>query len=534
MSLPYILAFALIVSIHSRLCFELASRIFQKSKYHFLQYLFCILNALVVVLILQLLSEFSSFHYFLLVVLLLSQIWILFKSAFIAILTVTLGLILHLFVFRAIIISIFALTSSLNILTIVTDAYFFWLTGLLSFVVHNIAIILFNKFVSAKYLQIIEKNTELLTYMSLLCVLFVSYLIYNANIYSLDSMIKGIEVQQIILPTLILILFYVALLMLFYIINLHDYKKKATELEDTISKEFLLKSALFSLSKVFVEFNCTKDEVNRLVIYGIDADTSDYTSYTDFHTKTSKLFMHPDDINIGLKILPQNIIELHSQGISKIVYEYRTPHSDLDYRWHKLLMQSKIDEDTNDVTAFFVISEIHAEKESHLALKDKSERDPLTGGLNKEASMMYVDNHLQIHTHGTFFMIDLDNFKAINDNFGHAYGDDVLCNVYKTIKQHFRSHDFIARIGGDEFVAFTTDTLDQKVLIEKAQSLCDDIKHTYSNNTGIDITVSASIGITQAPNDGITYSELFEKADQAMYKSKNKGKNMFTFYSNTK
>ncbi len=537
MSTFYNILFAVIVASHSRLCFELSARVFDKSKFHFFQYVFCVINGFIVVYILEHIPEFSSIHYFLLVVLLLAQIRILFSSTFLAILTITLGLILHLFVFRSLIISIFALANNISIIEIISSTYFFWLTGLLSFIAHNIAIMLFNKFVSPKYLKIIEKNAELLLYVAIICIILVSYMIFNANFYSLTSKTNGIEIQQIILPFMILLLFYIALLMMFNIINLHGYKKKSAELENAISKEKMLKTALFNMTKVFVEFNCTKDIITRLVIHEQDADISKFSSYTDFHTKTSKKHMHKEDIHKGYAILPQNIINLFSEGVCEVSYEYRSPYESKDgtnrreYKWHKLLMQSKREEETNDIIAFFVIYEIHDEKEVHLALKEKSEKDPLTKAFNKEAAQNLIQDHLLQNSQGTFLMIDLDNFKSINDTFGHTYGDMTLCDMHDEIKKHFRSEDIIARIGGDEFIVFTPDNLSQKALKAKAKNLCVSLERIYKNNTGAKVTVSSSIGISQAPINGITYQSLFEAADKAMYRAKNMGKNAYTIYS---
>ncbi len=442
-------------------------------------------------------------------------------------------MILHLFVFRAVAISAYSLAHSISIHEVVSNQYFFWITGIISYVSHNIAMLLFNKFVPSKYLKIIEENAELLLYIAIICILLSGYMIYNAGIYSVSSNITGVAVQQIVLPSLLLLVFYIALIMLFNIINLHDYKKKASELEITISKEKMLKSALFNMTKVYAEFNCTNDTLIRLVINEKDSDISPYKTYTEFHESISLRHIHPDDIQKGHDVLPKNIIELFNNNINEVSYEYRSPSDDNEneYIWHRLLMQSKLDKKTNDIVAFFVVYEIHDEKQIQLALKDKSERDHLTGGYNKEAAKTYITNHLKEDTQGTLFMIDLDNFKAINDTFGHAYGDDVLCNVYNEIKLHFRSHDIVARMGGDEFIAFTPDSLSSKTLKEKAQGLCSSIQQTYKNENNVKVTVSASIGISHAPQDAETYTDLFEKADQAMYRSKNKGKNTYTFFS---
>ncbi len=537
MLLIHEIIFAIIVFIHSRLCYELTSRILNKSKYHFFQYPFCLINATILLFVLHYIKELTSLHYVLLVLLLFSQIRVLFKSRILTTITITTGLILHLFVFRCITVSLFSLMHNQQIVDTISSPFLFYVTSIIAFILHIIAILFFNKFVPPRYLKIIEENAELLLYISIICIVLVSYLIFNANIYSLDSAARGIQVQQIVLPTMILLLFYIALLMLFNIIKLHAYKHKATELEDTINKEKRLKSALFNMTKIFVEFSCTRDELIRFVRHEKDVDISLYNSYSDFMHKTAQRFMHPDDIYKSQEIEAKNIINLLKKGQNEVTYEYRTPvyqeSSKLPTKfiWHKLLMQSKIDPETNEVTAFFLVYEIHDQKEAQLSLQAKAERDTLTGGYNKTTAQSYIDSHLQTISQGTFFMIDLDNFKSINDNFGHTYGDNVLCELYNKIKAHFRAHDIIARVGGDEFIVFATDNLTHKIIDEKASDICKEVKHTYTHSSGKEITVSASIGISLAPKDGLTFFELFNKADNAMYQSKNKGKSTHTFYS---
>ncbi len=325
-----------------------------------------------------------------------------------------------------------------------------------------------------------------------------------------------------------------ALVMMIKIIDLHDYKEKVTTLEDTVSRESGFKSALFNMTKVFAEFNCTQDTLVRLVIYEKDADVSKYSSYTDFLHTTSEKFMHEDDLEKSKNAEPANIISLLESGTSEISYEYRTPiyNEDPDsppsFIWHRLLLQSKYDHNTNDVHAFFLIYEIQNEKEIQFSLQDKAERDALTGGYNKQAAQMYISSHLQEKQQGTFFMIDLDNFKAINDNLGHTFGDEVICTVFNEIKSHFRSNDITARIGGDEFIVFAYDRFSKESLEKKATEICKGLKKTYTSDEGTSITISSSIGISHAPENGVHYEDLFNAADKAMYISKNSGKNSYT------
>jgi diguanylate cyclase (GGDEF)-like protein len=124
----------------------------------------------------------------------------------------------------------------------------------------------------------------------------------------------------------------------------------------------------------------------------------------------------------------------------------------------------------------------------------------------------------------------MDHFKQANDSFGHLFGDSVLVEMADKIKKLFRSSDVIGRIGGDEFVVFLKDIANEKAIVEKAREICESMR-TISLNEHSNYKVSCSIGIAVAPKDSEVYLDLFKKADEALYYSKNHGKESYTFYN---
>jgi diguanylate cyclase (GGDEF)-like protein len=168
--------------------------------------------------------------------------------------------------------------------------------------------------------------------------------------------------------------------------------------------------------------------------------------------------------------------------------------------------------------------------ESHLnALKNISERDALTGLYNIRTINEILDNYVkeQVEDKNHLFlgMLDLDNFKEVNDQYGHAYGDEVLKTVANKILENIRDTDVAGRFGGDEFIIVFRNKDSQQ--IEKIMSrLLDDI-------TQIDFKehkISFSCGV--AVWEGETRQDLFERADQYMYEVKRSGKNKIKFEAN--
>jgi len=125
--------------------------------------------------------------------------------------------------------------------------------------------------------------------------------------------------------------------------------------------------------------------------------------------------------------------------------------------------------------------------------------------------------------------LDLDHFKHINDTLGHDIGDLLLQTVSSTISDNIRSKDIFARIGGDEFVIIFKD-LSKYELIIAIEKLMKLMQNPWDVNQ-YQLNVSASVGVVRYPEDGKTTVDLMKSADIAMYKSKNEGRNTYTFYN---
>jgi diguanylate cyclase (GGDEF)-like protein len=178
------------------------------------------------------------------------------------------------------------------------------------------------------------------------------------------------------------------------------------------------------------------------------------------------------------------------------------------------------------------ISDIdHIVKEFSL-LKLKSEYDQLTELYNKTTFYDKVKKYIKEHKESTctLIFIDLDNFKAVNDNLGHMTGDEVIKDTANKIIDVFNEPDaIVSRFGGDEFCVFNP-SLSIPLIKEKIKLLCENLNAKYIGNN-IEVRVSASIGIAFYPSDGKTLEALIEKSDVALYESKEKGKNQFTIYN---
>ncbi|MBP5331396.1 MAG: GGDEF domain-containing protein [Lachnospiraceae bacterium] len=162
-------------------------------------------------------------------------------------------------------------------------------------------------------------------------------------------------------------------------------------------------------------------------------------------------------------------------------------------------------------------------------LNYKASHDELTGAYNRAGYELLLST---IDIESTYMMLlDVDNFKTINDTYGHETGDRVLIKLVRVLQSVFRADDHICRIGGDEFVVFMvhSDNINRKFIKVKIEQINRELENT---DDGLP-TVSISIGIMHG-KEATDVTDLFEMTDSALYESKKKGKNTYTFVTEKK
>ncbi|MGN0695967.1 MAG: diguanylate cyclase [Oscillospiraceae bacterium] len=202
--------------------------------------------------------------------------------------------------------------------------------------------------------------------------------------------------------------------------------------------------------------------------------------------------------------------------------EYRSMVIGGGYKWCRTYYSSAADENGGIYAVFGRIQDISTEFARNRELIRKAELDPLTGMYNKTS----FENHAVAAMEKVrekekllFAIADIDDFKHFNDKYGHRKGDDVLTSVSSLIEKYF-SGEITGRFGGDEFMIFTA-AADCTDFCEKLSALS---KEAHIDINGEDIRISLSIGVYITSDKSVTYPQLFEWADEAMYKAKNSGK----------
>lgn len=241
---------------------------------------------------------------------------------------------------------------------------------------------------------------------------------------------------------------------------------------------------------------------------------------------TSEL-LYPDDSDAfqnTLKSLPMS-------GESCQSCEIRLKDSSDNFIWCKIEVYGVFGSEGSLARVIGKITDIDNQKREHLLLHEKSTRDPLTGLLNKVSTKLMIEKFLSddipnnVHA---MMILDVDNFKTINDTYGHPVGDELLLELSKCVRQNLRDSDILGRIGGDEFCFFLKNIQDA----ESAQRVADILRKKISELPCSSMyKFSVSIGLSMYPSDARTHDKLYELADRALYESKESGKNKATLYS---
>ncbi|MBQ6554591.1 MAG: diguanylate cyclase [Firmicutes bacterium] len=164
-------------------------------------------------------------------------------------------------------------------------------------------------------------------------------------------------------------------------------------------------------------------------------------------------------------------------------------------------------------------------------MKTKAQKDALTGLWNRQYMAQAVNSYLSVNgANGALLMIDLDNFKNINDVFGHLAGDDTLLALSESLGENIRGDDVICRLGGDEFLAFIVSAKTRSDI----ENICMRISESFSqrmDDINPRIQTSVSIGAALSRTDGRNFETLYSKADKALYFVKQNQKGTYHFYS---
>ncbi|MBU3876574.1 GGDEF domain-containing protein [Faecalicatena sp. AGMB00832] len=196
--------------------------------------------------------------------------------------------------------------------------------------------------------------------------------------------------------------------------------------------------------------------------------------------------------------------------------------------------------DIVNAVIFYLLSIITSHQSNYLNLKQimsnnileiQRDTDKMTGLWNRGFCERKINTFLATQdSKGALLVVDVDNFKLVNDSNGHACGDKVLREVGAALKDSFRNSDIIGRLGGDEFLIFLPNCIDSEIIRHRVSHFLDIVNKIDTTSDEEIPHISASVGVSLFPEDGDNFKDLYKHADEALYLSKQSGKNQYAFY----
>lgn len=234
-------------------------------------------------------------------------------------------------------------------------------------------------------------------------------------------------------------------------------------------------------------------------------------------------------INKGLRCISSE--KINAIVLERTLYENEFSLRNIIYAYPETVILGIISISAIAVVALLITLFIHYRKAR--IIENISQTDALTGILNRGAVQAQITMAIEKEKHNLdlvcpLISIDLDNFKSVNDNYGHDEGDLLLKAVAKVLKNSVRQSDIVGRMGGDEFIVYLTNVNNKKTAEKVVAKLCTAVSAlSLEKNEWSDIT--GSFGLAFGDSNS-TWSSLYHQSDVALYDAKEKGKNQYSIY----
>lgn len=304
--------------------------------------------------------------------------------------------------------------------------------------------------------------------------------------------------------------------------NQKDYENRIKALEEEI-KVMKERYRILSETTPSLLFEYKPEEDTMIFFYNFSDNKKrwEIPNYKEFVKKDP--LVHPDHVKVFM-----NVLMRASQSPEKGELEYLSKVSTGEFQWHRTYYSSIVDEKGKVISVLGRIQNIHKSVTEKQKMQHRVETDTLTGLYNRGAISEKVCSWLKANPTGEAYMImiDVDNFKTINDMHGHSVGDEVLKEVANLIQRFFNENSIFSRFGGDEFVGFVTDEP-----VVYVQSRVDSFMQNLEKEiTSVDEPVHCSVGIAGRLSKYDEFEDLFNRSDNAMYQAKKTGKNRYYIY----
>ena len=306
------------------------------------------------------------------------------------------------------------------------------------------------------------------------------------------------------------------------------------KLRSAVRSEYSLRQGLLGNVLGFVEVDLDTDRILHTSETPIFANAKNMP-FSQAVQQVVQAQVHSDfRDNLMDALSRERIQQMFSEITHSHTVDFLATSDDGNTIWMECKINIKVNPDNGHLTAYCIFRDINEKKAHEALLRKRAERDALTGLYNRTAGCELIDAYLKEHSRDAdqlhaFIILDLDNFKNVNDKLGHLMGDQALKDTARCFMQNFRREDICCRLGGDEFVVFMKDVT-LEMVEKKLDTVLAEMHRTYGNGS-VQVSISASAGFVLAPRHGKFFKELYPRADSALYIAKDNGKGSYTQYA---
>jgi len=463
--------------------------------------------------------------YFVTILVLYAELLIIFRKSLKDTLFVSVAVMMNIMCLRGMVIALFALITGGTLYSVCSNANLFLGALLVSNLLEWLAVYVILYFMRMENLRFAMHDKTQSWYIIAWATLCVLFMFRSSVVYVRDYSIPNMYLDHMSYCFMLLLSFYYLLIYTFRLNRAAEIREANKNLSQALGNQLALQSALMRDAIFSTQANLTQNKIIRgLDFYDEYIEQTNYNYDAWFEHASSNV--QPEYYDIYWKSLNrQTLIDNFNLGIEPKPFEYRRNDSS---KWIRLILRMFKDVETDDIYVFGYGFDIENEVRDKEALLHSAQTDLFTGLYNKKTTETLIEEEVG-KAIGIMFLLDIDDFKSINDRFGHEAGDcglkyfsDILINI-------FRKSDIVGRVGGDEFMIFIKGTSDVSIAKEKASEILERLRTGFDYDK-MRLIITASIGITIIDEDNCNFSEAYNQADSALYEAKFKGKNSYAIY----
>lgn len=415
-----------------------------------------------------------------------------------------------------------------------------------------------KRFSLSKYKMLIHEKAagKILFNYTMICNVFLVFFTWNYKVFSMDASVS-VEMKRMFCGEIFLkvgFIWWSSRLLLEMVTNQISYVKNEIYTEKVLEKERSFRNTVMKKGILSFDVDVAADEIREGREYLNKDMWTDVNSYFGMVSDVLKWGIHPEDKE---EFSRTNSLEIIKERVDSIPYyshqvriapkemiQYfnlsqelkdRYMNTDKEWVWLKIDYIYTRVMSTGNINMFAAIFDVDLQVEQGEQLRKSATIDFLTGIYNRATIEKKINEYLEkTSVEGAFLLIDVDNFKSVNDILGHPIGDELLKQMAGILKETFRQGDYVGRLGGDEFCVFMKNISNEDVIKEKADKLNERCRLVFYGAQGETVKVSVSIGVVICNQQNNEYEKLYKCADLALYETKKKGKDTNTIYCEEK